>query len=664
MRRIVLFLLGPACALVLLLVCFHAVLFGGEQFAYRDAGPFLLPPLPPHPAGMGRRPLAPLGPLAECRHAPARHAHERRASIRERSSTRSCAYPWATRLYTIAHVVIAWAGMFALARAWRQSRSPRPASPRWPMPSAPVLFQYCNVIYLVGAAWVPWGFLALEYAAPPEAALGACSDWPSCWPCRCSAAIPRRRTSRSSVAVAMRWCSPRRERPGRRRVLRVLSKPWVVLASGPRLGRGGRAGGLCRCRRSQRPGGCPARSGSCWLIAGGGSARGSWWRWWRQARAARLGPMLAALAGGCALAVACWRPCSSCRPWNSAAGATARPTMVTMDIYYFSVEPWRLAELVWPSVFGITGAENRSYFQALPRVGNHALWTPSLYLGGLTLVLALGAAGMGTARARRGGPGCWPWWGWASWQASAGSSARSGGSAGSAACRGCSVRPTPRASSSAATGSSSMDRGVLTGCWRWSCPGFGLFRYPGKLMTFVALAVAGLAGLGWDRVADGRTRRPARWCAWGLAATALAGLVTTAARPWITAARWRTGSSPTPRMARSTCRPRCEGTRRALIHGGSRSRAGAGPDAPGAAAAPAGRCAGPGRHGARPRGGQRPAHLDRAAGRVRGDAPGCAVDRRRRARAIRPRVRSGSTGWPSGSPKASPSTGRPSGSPS
>ena len=43
MRRIVVPLLGPACALILLFVCFRAVLFGGEQFAYRDAAHFYYP---------------------------------------------------------------------------------------------------------------------------------------------------------------------------------------------------------------------------------------------------------------------------------------------------------------------------------------------------------------------------------------------------------------------------------------------------------------------------------------------------------------------------------------------------------------------------------------------------------------------------------------------
>ena len=37
-------------------------------------------------------------------------------------------------------------------------------------------------------------------------------------------------------------------------------------------------------------------------------------------------------------------------------------------------------------------------------------------------------------------------------------------------------------------------------------PGFRQFRFPAKLITFTALALAGLAGLGWDRVSSGRAR--------------------------------------------------------------------------------------------------------------------------------------------------------------
>src|SRR5689334_3308144 len=43
MRRAALPLLGLVCAFGLLLYVYRAVLFGGEQFAYRDAGTFYEP---------------------------------------------------------------------------------------------------------------------------------------------------------------------------------------------------------------------------------------------------------------------------------------------------------------------------------------------------------------------------------------------------------------------------------------------------------------------------------------------------------------------------------------------------------------------------------------------------------------------------------------------
>ena len=41
-------------------------------------------------------------------------------------------------------------------------------------------------------------------------------------------------------------------------------------------------------------------------------------------------------------------------------------------------------------------------------------------------------------------------------------------------------------------------------------PGFRQFRFPSKLLSFTALAVAGLAGLGWDEARSGRARRVLR----------------------------------------------------------------------------------------------------------------------------------------------------------
>jgi hypothetical protein len=98
-------------------------------------------------------------------------------------------------------------------------------------------------------------------------------------------------------------------------------------------------------------------------------------------------------------------------------------------------------------------------------------------------------------------------------------------------------------------------------------PGFALFRYPGKLLTFVALATSGLAGLGWDRLATGRTRRPSWFYARALAATAVLLLVTTVARPWIVMAL-RGRLVPDTAYGPIDVPAALDETRRALFHGG------------------------------------------------------------------------------------------------
>ena len=55
-------------------------------------------------------------------------------------------------------------------------------------------------------------------------------------------------------------------------------------------------------------------------------------------------------------------------------------------VYHFSVGPWRWAEFIWPNVYGRQFPENRRWISALPAEGR--VWTPSLYLGVLPLLLA------------------------------------------------------------------------------------------------------------------------------------------------------------------------------------------------------------------------------------------------------------------------------------
>ena len=74
------------------------------------------------------------------------------------------------------------------------------------------------------------------------------------------------------------------------------------------------------------------------------------------------------------------------------------------DIYPFSLAPLRIAELLWPNISGIQTDGNNHWAQALKLPGYNAkVWVPSLYLGGLTLVLAVSAMGF------RKGPPCRGW---------------------------------------------------------------------------------------------------------------------------------------------------------------------------------------------------------------------------------------------------------------
>ncbi len=75
---------------------------------------------------------------------------------------------------------------------------------------------------------------------------------------------------------------------------------------------------------------------------------------------------------------------------------------VVTNTYRFSLEPYRLIELVWPNVFGTRCPENGSWLQAILPTGDREPWISSLYMGGPILVLALSAAGR---RRPPGGPG-------------------------------------------------------------------------------------------------------------------------------------------------------------------------------------------------------------------------------------------------------------------
>jgi hypothetical protein len=519
-----------ACLIALVLICFGSVLFRDHQFAFRDAAHYYYPlyervhqewnegrwPLwePEENSGM---PL--LGNPTAAVLYPGQILY------------RILPYAWGARLYIVAHSLLAFAGMLLLVRSWGTSATGSALAALSYAFGAPILFQYCNVIYLVGAAWTPWGFWAVD-----------------------------------------RWL-----RRGRRRALLGLA---VVLAmqtlggdpeSSYILGicAGGYALGLAWLRSQQAPIrwrwwliGLAAVAGAVVWIAGT-IALAAWllrfrvrlspqspplpFRWmpwvapgvvlawglagftlvrrdWRLGRRTDLATMLVGLGGAAILAgvlsAAQLLPVLEfTRQSGRAAGEGPH------DIYPFSLEPNRLAELIWPNLYGTSFGGNRSWLPLVPpRVSHARFWVPSLYVGGLTLLFALSALGF------RDGP---PWRAWLSAIAVVSLVASLGAYTSPIYWARLDPSLAPQVGPLDPENAAGIRHdGFLRdgdGGFYWflsnALPGFKQFRFPSKLLGFTALAVAGLAGIGWDRLMNGQGRRRLIGLAAPLLAVSLAALI-------------------------------------------------------------------------------------------------------------------------------------------
>src|SRR5262249_5668189 len=71
-------------------------------------------------------------------------------------------YDWGLRLYTVAHELLAFAAMVALGRSWGVSRTGATLAGLSYAFGGPVLTDDSNIIFLVGAAWLPLGLRAVD----------------------------------------------------------------------------------------------------------------------------------------------------------------------------------------------------------------------------------------------------------------------------------------------------------------------------------------------------------------------------------------------------------------------------------------------------------------------------------------------------------------------
>jgi hypothetical protein len=547
------------------LACYGLVLFGDRQFGYRDAAAYYYP-LHQYVQSEWRAGRWPLWEPAENAGMPLLGNPSAAVLYPGKLIFAIMPYAWGARIYIVVHSALAFASMLVLMRSWAISWAGSATSALAYAFGTPILFQYSNVIYLVGAAWLPLGIRAVDRwvrlgwrSGLIELAIVLAmqtlggdpqSAYILCWAAGAYAAgmawsrarqarriAPETSNTRPDAASLtgpaeslMSPFAPRKDVLSRsesrqsacltaQSSLGVHSGRWLALASTGLilwvtatlavaiwLVQVPRRGHEARALLSMDHVRLGVAAAWCAAIAG----FALYWsrRGWRYA----LGITWLGLASSAALAI--MLSAAQLLPVIEFFGQTVRAAVGPRDVYRFSIEPYRLVELCWPNVMGFQLSGNTHWRDALKLVGGAEVWVPWIYLGVIPLMLALGALTL-----RRGPP-------WRVWLAALVVASLLGS-------LGQYTSPIWMARALAMTARWSWTRELLArvgpldpvdipsrldgflrdgdGSFYWwmmvVLPGFGQFRYPAKLFTFTALGLSALAGAGWDDLRAGRGRK-------------------------------------------------------------------------------------------------------------------------------------------------------------
>ena len=533
---------GPLVALGLLLFLYRSVLLADGQFGFRDAAHYYYPLYHKVQAewAAGR---VPLWDPSENAGMPLLGNPTAAVLYPGKLVFALASYPWAVRLYAVGHSALALAGVWALLRGWRASATAATLAGLAYAGGGPILFQYSNIIFLVGAAWLPWGLWAADgwlrrgrpgalpalavilamqvLGGEPQSAyfVGLCAgayalllargDRPGWSGARWALVLGAGLAAWFGLALLAAYVAPG-FRPAPGETAWGPFRRWLATGRLPRFSPG----------RSEGPVAEVAGSGLVpGLVALAWGAIGlAWVARWRRLGTGRapLVPGLAGLAGAAALAG--MLAAAQVLPVAEFTAISDRATGEgPHDVYPFSLEPHRLLELAWPGCFGRTFGTSVAWAGDILPNTTHRPWVPTLYLGGMTVLLALAGLGLGGRR----GPG----------DPSGGSPQRAWlagialvavlGSFGEYASPIWLARYVPAVAELIGPHDGPKPNAVrLDGFVRdgdgspyhlltLALPGFRSFRYPSKLFTLACLAISALAGLGWDRAVAAATARRA-----------------------------------------------------------------------------------------------------------------------------------------------------------
>ena len=424
-------------------------------------------------------------------------------------------FPLASKLYAMIHVLGAYLTLFALARSLGISHPSAAVGALSYAFGAPVLFQIFNIVFLVGAAWLPlgilgidlwvrrgrrWGLVILSWALAMQTLGGDPQTSYLTGLCGVAYTLALRRAERRSQRHAT--TNPNAQP---RQWIRTLLNGLILL-----LGVGvwiGATLGLAAWLPPRRP--VPLKPElpepllpaefryvlpAVWIVIALGVLFS--WRRLSQPHVTRRRIVGLAFAG----ATAALLTSAQLLPVLEFSRLTVRAARVgPHDVYPFSLPPYQLLETIWPQVLGRSYAQAHAPILDLTPPASKKIWNHSYYLGAAVVALALGGFAWKRGEVWRVG---------LSWMALIATLAALGEYAGplfwarltpwgQATYGPRDPDPTPpiRLDGQLRDGDGSLYWGLSQ-----ALPGFSSFRYPAKLFGLTCLAVSVLAASTLDRL--------------------------------------------------------------------------------------------------------------------------------------------------------------------
>lgn len=464
----------PAIAVAALTVwLFGATLIGTRTFVFRDAAHYFAP-LFQYNVSEWRAGRVPLW-----------NPYEGIGMPQLAENTASVFYPaqallllpvdfyWAYNIYVVSHVLLAAWGAYRLARHLGTSHLAGGQAALAYAFSGSVLFQYCNVIFLIGAAWLPFALQATDKllrggGLRSAAALGFC------W-----AMMVLGGDAQMAYNAAL------------------LAGAYALYLSWTRAASAGVETPKSRTSRFFAPGGWLLGAGTIAFALAAVQILPTW-------ELAAMSPRASYDLPRSLWEVAAWKLRGDERAGQGGAGSKLGALVDASlggehleRVYEFSVAPWRWPELLWANFGGRQFPEHRRWMSALPWEGR--IWSPSLYCGAIAIVLAWGGWRQRRQDSRLR---CCGWM--TLWAVAAALGEYGFGW----------LLHTCSATGPHGLSGVGSELGGVYWLMNLMLPGYVCFRYPAKLYTIAALGISLLAARGWDSAFTNATpaaRSGLRW---------------------------------------------------------------------------------------------------------------------------------------------------------